>query len=84
MSVTGFGNPNCNPATWTSIHDYNHECCSVENPCGEGEGDCDSNGECKGNLVCGSNNCGSKFPTSEADCCTESGGSKLFSAYNFK
>merc|ERR1711874_870660 len=41
-------------------------CCTPENPCNEGEGDCDGPGDggkndghagCKGNLVCGSNNC---------------------------
>merc|ERR1719219_1372482 len=41
-------------------------CCSPEQPCGEGEGDCDGPGDggqhdgnagCKGDLVCGSNNC---------------------------
>merc|ERR1711988_103418 len=41
-------------------------CCTPEQPCGEGEGDCDGPADggqhdghagCKGNLVCGSNNC---------------------------
>eukprot|EP00091_Calanus_sinicus_P007902 TRINITY_DN19263_c0_g1_i1.p1 TRINITY_DN19263_c0_g1~~TRINITY_DN19263_c0_g1_i1.p1 ORF type:complete len:163 (-),score=38.04 TRINITY_DN19263_c0_g1_i1:20-484(-) len=41
-------------------------CCTPENPCDEGEGDCDGPGDggghdghagCKGELVCGSNNC---------------------------
>merc|ERR1719334_152637 len=41
-------------------------CCTPENPCDEGEGDCDGPGDggghdgnngCKGDLVCGSNNC---------------------------
>merc|ERR1719204_2836360 len=41
-------------------------CCTPEQPCGEGEGDCDGPGDggqhdghagCKGDLVCGSNNC---------------------------
>ena len=41
-------------------------CCTPEQPCGEGEGDCDGPGDggqhdghagCEGDLVCGSNNC---------------------------
>ena len=41
-------------------------CCTPEEPCDEGEGDCDGPGDggyhdghegCKGDLVCGSNNC---------------------------
>jgi hypothetical protein len=62
------GNPNCNAKTWES---YNNECCSTEEPCGLGEGDCDVDEECIGNLVCGTNNCrqdGSGF-TRQADCC---------------
>merc|ERR1719411_1006393 len=46
---------------------YNERrCCTPEQPCDEGEGDCDGPGDggqhdghagCKGDLVCGSNNC---------------------------
>ena len=46
---------------------YNgRRCCTPEAPCDEGEGDCDGPGDggsndghrgCKGDLVCGSNNC---------------------------
>lgn len=55
-------------------------CCNPENPCEEGEGDCDGaadggqhdgNNGCKGNLVCGSNNC-KQFGTyyhKKDDCC---------------
>ena len=32
-------------------------CCTVDKPCGEGEGDCDSDEECSGNLFC-SRTCG--------------------------
>ena len=59
------GNPNCNSVTWLS---YDGECCSTSNPCGVGEGDCDINGECIGDLECGYRNCGSEFDTG-ADCC---------------
>jgi len=64
----GVGNPKCNPNTWEG---YNNECCSVEEPCGLGEGDCDIDDECYGHLVCGKNNCrrdGTGF-TIFADCC---------------
>jgi hypothetical protein len=43
----------------------------VADPCTEGEGDCNSNEECKGMLECGSDNC-AQFPGtwgSEDNCC---------------
>merc|ERR1711951_29863 len=55
-------------------------CCTPEQPCGEGEGDCDGPGDggindgnrgCRGDLVCGSNNCkkfGHYFHEKD-DCC---------------
>ena len=48
--------------------DVFRECCSSSNQCDVNQGDCDSDNECKGNLVCGDNNCPSPFP-STADCC---------------
>ena len=49
--------------TWT--------CCTEDNPCDVGEGDCEGEGknECMPGLSCGENNCPSGFP-SELDCCT--------------
>merc|ERR1712215_602708 len=55
-------------------------CCTRENPCHEGEGDCESpleggghnnNEDCKGDLVCGSNNCKkfNKYYHIGDDCC---------------
>ena len=32
-------------------------CCTGENPCDLGGGDCDSDTDCSGNLVCGYDNC---------------------------
>ena len=38
--------------------------------CGIGEGDCDNDTDCSGNLICGSKNCGANFHQL-ADCCKE-------------
>merc|ERR1711994_132435 len=58
-------------------------CCTPDNPCEEGEGDCDGPGDgglndghagCKGDLVCGSNNClkfGAYYHEKD-DCCEKS------------
>ena len=32
-------------------------CCTGSKPCGEGEGDCDEDSQCEGDLVCGTDNC---------------------------
>ena len=63
-------NPKCNPKTWAS---YSKTCCTddANEPCGLGEGDCDTDDECAGDLVCGENNClrmGSGFKKG-SDCC---------------
>ena len=45
------------------------EFCSDENVlCKEGEGDCDSDEECEGTLVCGESNCPNG--RTNLDCCT--------------
>jgi len=68
-------------------------CCTPDNPCGEGEGDCDGplEGEkndghrgCKGDLVCGRNNC-KKFGSyyhHEDDCCEKPSKSKSGQEWN--
>ena len=57
-------------------HSQIQECCSTSNQCGEGQGDCDKDSECLGNLVCGTDNCdASKFPDSDrTDCCRKGNG----------
>ena len=40
--------------------------CQVEFPCGEQEGDCDTNDECQGSLLCGLKNC---LAYNGSDCC---------------
>jgi len=44
-------------------------CCTTKTPCGEGDGDCDHNGECAAGLKCGTNNC--PWFKSGTDCCTK-------------
>ena len=44
-------------------------CCTENFPCEIGEGDCDSDSECAGNLTCGEDNCGPGFSWSSSDCC---------------
>merc|ERR1712110_1305368 len=63
-------------------------CCTPENPCDEGEGDCDGPGDggnndghrgCKGDLICGSNNClqfGAYYHPKD-DCCERPKGVSL-------
>ena len=54
-----------NPHEYGQIH-----FCKSDNPCGENEGDCDSDDECQDGLKCGSNNCPSSLGfDSEIDCC---------------
>ena len=51
-------------------HNDNWACCSEECPCLEGEGDCDSDSDCKASLSCHDSldNCGAEFPEG-FDCC---------------
>ena len=45
-------------------------CCAIPNQCGVGEGDCDFDSVCSGNLKCGVDNCDASkgFPAT-FDCC---------------
>ena len=55
-------------ATRCTATNWDYSCCTSANPCGIGQGDCDSDAECSGDLKCGSNNCVG-FGDSGADCC---------------
>ena len=56
---------------WDCVVNWN--CCTVEKPCEEGEGDCDFNNQCAEGLICGVANCiGPEYPLN-ADCCEPSG-----------
>jgi len=75
-TIKGSGNPNCNPAnlpSWLVDGEEQNfvlkECCSEEKPCGYGQGDCDMDSECEGDLKCGNDNCGPSFFDSRTDCC---------------
>ena len=51
-------------------------CCSPDNQCGYGEGDCDTDEDCRRGLFCGMNNCDPmKNFDPKADCCTIVAGS---------
>ena len=50
-------------------NDWN--CCSSSSQCGLGEGDCDYDSDCAGDLVCGRNNCADG--DFGLDCCTAAG-----------
>ena len=43
------------------------KCCNATAPCGLGEGDCDKDADCAGDLVCGTDNCAAG--SSKMDCC---------------
>ena len=57
----------CNNCTTGNAADI-WSCCSPETPCEEFKGDCDSHADCKGNLICGHDNCGDMFEPF-TDCC---------------
>ena len=57
-----------------STNEWN--CCTPSKPCDEGEGDCNHDSECTGNLKCGINNCksyDSAWSKVEFDCCMVEG-----------
>ena len=52
--------------------------CTSTNQCEVGEGDCDSDIDCKGNLVCGEDNCVGGTFESDDDCCDNPTGEHLY------
>ena len=64
-------------------HDW--ECCSANRKCGLGEGDCDSDDQCKGDLVCGTDNCSAFISGAdqEADCCVKPGSIFFYFLFEF-
>merc|ERR1719312_1499377 len=72
---------NANGKPWCKGRNFpgGQECCESEDPegakCTEGQGDCDSDEGCAGDLVCGNNNCRDYWSINSADprddCCTK-------------
>lgn len=61
----------CNALTW------NEKCCTEQNKCGVAQGHCASDNHCKGDLVCGNDNCNyydSRFAPG-TNCCKRKAGS---------
>ena len=52
-----------------STDDGYGSCCTADNPCSLGEGDCDNAEDCEEGLTCGSNNCVGDNFSSTHDCC---------------
>ena len=46
-----------------------HAYCTPESPCGEYEGDCDTDSDCQTGLRCGQSSCRSYFYKYKRDCC---------------
>ena len=79
------GYDNCNGSTFDSTDDCcdvptkildcdgGDSCCTFQNLCDIGEGDCDSDFDCMGELVCGFDNCDGPNFDSTDDCCTVCG-----------
>ena len=59
------------PSTGCNAKKSSWSCCNPSNQCYEGEGDCDKNSDCAGDLVCGKNNCGDAWSNKAYDCCTK-------------
>ena len=72
----GFNSTNINCCYNATLGD--EEFCTVDNPCGINEGDCDVDSECQLGLGCGSNNCpasvvvglSNNHPEKVVDCCS--------------
>merc|ERR1712079_393174 len=62
------GTNNNNNSTYSCEPSLNNwSCCNNSTPCGLGQGDCDYDSDCAGNLVCGYDNCAAGSPS--LDCC---------------
>ena len=74
------GNPRCNPESWEFYGGYSNACCSEEEKCTINEGDCNTDTECFGSLICKANSCPTSADSSKnfhkrASCCQQPSGS---------
>jgi len=74
ITATFYGKKTGQDSSFTSVEGgrcdgIDDGCCTAENPCVEGDGDCDSDSHCEGDLICGSNNC----PWGDRDGCCKKG-----------
>ena len=62
----------CCPPSSGKLGDYDY--CCEKNPCSIGEGHCEGDTDCKGNLKCGKMNCdmGLDWSRKHTDCCYDS------------
>ena len=64
-----------------------NNCCTRRNKCGEGEGDCDGDKQCKKHLECGNNNCldlpGDRTSFDKTDDCCVPKGIKVFVLFSY-
>ena len=66
------GNAKCNPNSWDKYEGYHDACCSDLEKCGIDEGDCNSDSECLGSLICLYNGCPASQGFDErASCCQQ-------------
>ena len=61
-----------------SASNTDHQCCTKEEKCSIGEGDCDLDDDCQEGLICGVDNCDSGFPGTEYDCCQQPLGDNIY------
>jgi len=75
-----FGIISRKPKVLLSRNPFPNNYCSRSNRCEHGEGDCDSNAECKAGLICGKNNCKDFDVRAHryADCCRYRGGRQRY------
>ena len=77
LSISAFLEENFSSAQdqrCNGVPSINWSCCSSNEPCGVGGGDCDRDSDCLGSFKCGNNNCQADFPgdaswPTSADCC---------------
>ena len=57
----------CNSVAVASFQTPNQilTCCTEAHKCGDGEGACDMDTQCEGDLKCGTNNCNNDFPKNQ-------------------